>query len=99
MTEKDLMRAHVFISGIVQGVNFRYYTRQQANILGVKGWVQNLIDGRVEAVFEGEESAVQQMVDWCHEGPRSARVNHVETHWEAATNSFTGFDTRMSYGG
>jgi acylphosphatase len=99
MAEGNLKRAHVFISGSVQGVNFRYYTRQQANMLGLKGWVRNLIDGRVEAVFEGEESAVQRIVNWCHEGPRSARVYDVETYWEAPTDSFIGFDIRMSYVG
>jgi acylphosphatase len=79
--EKELKRAHLFISGRVQGVNFRYYTVRQAESLGVTGWVRNLWDGRVEAVFEGDETAVQGMIDWCQNGPRAARVDHVEARW------------------
>jgi acylphosphatase len=76
------VRAHVFVSGMVQGVNFRWYTVERARAAGVGGWVRNLPDGRVEAVFEGNEGAVQRMVDWCREGPRHARVSDVETAWE-----------------
>jgi acylphosphatase len=76
------MRAHVFVSGMVQGVNFRWYTVQHARSADVGGWVRNLPDGRVEAVFEGNEGAVQRMVDWCREGPRHARVADVEVAWE-----------------
>ena len=76
------VRAHVFVSGMVQGVNFRWYTVQQARSSGVGGWVRNLSDGRVEAVFEGNEGAVNRMVDWCREGPRHARVEDVEIAWE-----------------
>ena len=67
---------------MVQGVNFRWYTVQHARSAGVGGWVRNLPDGRVEAVFEGNEGAVQRMVDWCREGPRHARVADVEVAWE-----------------
>ena len=67
-------RAHVFVSGMVQGVFFRQKTKQQAESLGVNGWVRNLPDGRVEAVFEGEEEAVKALVKYCNHGPSSARV-------------------------
>lgn len=86
-----IKRAHVFVSGRVQGVWFRGYTQEQAQELAVTGWVRNLWDGRVEAVFEGEEAAVQQMVDWCHTGPPSARVTKVDVAWEEATGEFKGF--------
>ena len=60
-------RAHVYVSGIVQGVFFRQKTKQQAGNLGVNGWVRNLSDGRVEAAFEGEEQAVKALVEYCHQ--------------------------------
>ncbi|MBM4046774.1 MAG: acylphosphatase [Planctomycetes bacterium] len=84
-------RAHVLISGRVQGVWFRGYTQEQAVELDVNGWVRNLRDGRVEAVFEGDENAVQQMVNWCHVGPPSARVTKVEVTWEAPAGESKGF--------
>ncbi|MCS7261321.1 MAG: acylphosphatase [Anaerolineae bacterium] len=89
-----MLRAHVWISGHVQGVNFRWYTRNKAQSLGVKGWVRNLWDGRVEAVFEGEEAAVRQMIHWCHIGPPSAQVEHVQVEYEAPTGEFSGFHIR-----
>jgi len=75
-------RAHVFVSGRVQGVFFRATTRDQASDRDVDGWVRNLEDGRVEAVFEGPEDAVEAMVEFCHEGSDAARVENVETSWE-----------------
>ena len=76
------VRAHVYVSGLVQGVSFRWYAIQHARERGVGGWVRNLSDGRVEAVFEGAEAAVSAMVDWCREGPPSARVSAVDVAWE-----------------
>jgi acylphosphatase len=73
-----MVRTHVFVSGDVQGVFFRYETRQRARSRGLAGWVRNLHDGRVEAVFEGPEETVEAMVDWCRRGPRGARVTEVE---------------------
>ena len=76
------MRAHVLVSGSVQGVYFRAATRDRARSLGVKGWVRNATDGRVEAVFEGERAPVESMVEWCRHGPAGASVDAVETSWE-----------------
>lgn len=76
------MRAHVFISGRVQGVFFRQQTARQATGSGLAGWVRNLYDGRVEAVFEGERAAVGRLVQWCHRGPSGACVREVEVRWE-----------------
>jgi len=64
----DRSRAHVFVSGTVQGVYYRANTRDTARDEGVDGWVRNREDGRVEAVFEGPEAAVESMIEWCHEG-------------------------------
>lgn len=88
-------RAHVFVSGHVQGVFFRDTTRRQALARGVTGWVRNLYDGRVEAVFEGEAQAVQEMVAWCHQGPPHAYVTDVQVAYEPYTGEFTTF--RVSY--
>ena len=68
----------MFVSGDVQGVFFRYETRERARAYGLDGWVRNLPDGRVEAVFEGPVQAVQAMVGWCRQGPSGARVTEVE---------------------
>jgi acylphosphatase len=76
------VRAHVHISGLVQGVSFRWYAIQHARRAGVGGWVRNVPDGRVEAVFEGPSDAVTALVEWCHEGPSSARVTGVDVVWE-----------------
>ena len=86
-------RAHVFISGRVQGVYYRATTREQAGERGVDGWVRNLDDGRVEAVFEGPEAAVEAMVEWCHEGSSRARVEDVEVEYEDP-EGLEGFEVR-----
>jgi acylphosphatase len=86
-------RAHVFVSGEVQGVNFRGATQSQADQLGLNGWVQNLRDGRVEAVFEGEPDAVRQMVEWCQSGPSSAGVEAVSVENEQP-EGLSGFEVR-----
>ncbi len=76
-TPHKQIRTHVFISGRVQGVGYRYATMLQAKHLGVNGWVRNLLDKRVEAVFEGNTAAVEAMVRWCHSGPLNAVVDNV----------------------
>ena len=75
-------RAHVYVSGTVQGVYFRATTRDEARERDVDGWVQNLDDGRVEAVFEGPEEAVAGMVDFCHEGSSAASVENVAVEYD-----------------
>lgn len=92
--DAPLKRVHVYVTGIVQGVSFRYYTLQEAVRCGVSGWVRNVPDGRVEAVIEGEDAAVDRMLAWCREGPRVARVDHVEVLSEAPTGEFQGFRIR-----
>ena len=76
-------RAHVVVSGRVQGVGFRYATLQRASSRGVAGWVRNNMDGSVEAVFEGESEQVEALVAWCHRGPAGARVDDVRVELEA----------------
>jgi acylphosphatase len=88
------VRAHVFVSGRVQGVLFRHETKRRADNQGVKGWVRNLPDGRVEAVFEGEEEAVKALIEFCRRGPSGAKVTNVDLTWENYTGEFGGFATR-----
>ncbi len=78
----DRIRAHVYVTGTVQGVYFRATTRDEARDRDVDGWVRNLDDGRVEAVFEGPESAVEEMVEFCHEGSEAAVVEDVQVSYE-----------------
>jgi acylphosphatase len=77
-----MKRARVRVNGSVQGVFFRVETRDRARSLGVSGWVRNLQDGAVEAVFEGPEEQVESMVEWCRRGPTGARVKSVDVDWE-----------------
>jgi acylphosphatase len=86
--------AHVFISGRVQGVSFRYYTYHEALKLGLHGWVRNLHDGRVEAVFEGEKPAVEKILEWCKQGPVAARVEEVAVEWGEPAGLSEGFGVR-----
>lgn len=86
-------RAHVFVSGEVQGVNFRGATQSQAEQLGLSGWVRNTQDGQVEAVFEGDPDTVQQMIQWCESGPSSAGVEDVSVENEQS-EGLSGFEVR-----
>jgi acylphosphatase len=85
-------RAHVFVSGRVQGVFFRQNIKRQAQNHGVVGWARNLEDGRVEAVFEGEEAAVKALVDYCRKGPSGASVTEVAVDWEPFSGEFNKFN-------
>lgn len=85
-------RAHVIVSGYVQGVFFRETTKRWADNHNVKGWVGNRDDGKVEAVFEGEEAAVKALVDYCHRGPSLARVDSVDVTWEEFVGEFSDFE-------
>lgn len=86
-----LVRATVRIVGQVQGVSFRYFTRRKAQEHQVTGWVRNLPNGDVEAVFEGSETNVRKVLDWCSEGPVAARVEEVLIDWEDYLGEFEDF--------
>ena len=83
----------VTVSGRVQGVAFRYYAQTAARRLGVAGWIRNEPDGSVAAHLEGEASAVDAMVGWCHQGPAHARVARVDVRPSTPTGAH-GFDIR-----
>jgi len=88
------VRLHAIVSGIVQGVNFRYYTVRQAESLGLTGWVANRWDGTVEVVAEGLRPDLQALLDWLGHGPPAATVTGVQADWEEATGEFTTFRVR-----
>mgnify|MGYP002784365579 CR=1 FL=1 len=91
----ERIRAHVLISGRVQQVGFRFSTQDMAMVYGLAGWVRNLPDGRVEAVFEGDRATIEKMLEWCHKGPPSAVVKDVMVMYEAL-EGLNGFEIRRS---
>lgn len=91
----DHKRVHLLISGQVQGVGFRAATEQMAHNAGVRGWVRNRTDGRVEAVFEGTAPVVESMVRWCHQGPPTAQVEKVE-RWEEPVDGVRSFQVKST---
>ena len=86
-----ITQVHVIISGRVQGVWYRAGTKQKAQELGLTGWVKNTVDGNVEAVFEGDESMVDEMVAWCRVGPPLAQVTNVKIIRNRVGSKCTGF--------
>lgn len=86
------VRTHVIISGHVQGVFYRAHTRDFARKFRLRGWVKNRTDGRVEAVFEGDEEDVTSLIDWCKDGPPGASVSGVDVKWEEYKAEFKGFE-------
>ncbi len=89
--QKERVRAHILISGRVQGVFFRGATEEEANNRNLTGWVRNLPSGKVEAVFEGDKKAIEEVIQWCHQGPPTAHVTSVEVQWEPYHGDFADF--------
>ena len=88
-----MKRAKVIVRGSVQGVFFRAEARDRARSLGLAGWVRNVPDGTVEAVFEGEAERVESLVEWCSRGPAGARVEQVDVDWSEPEGD-QGFSVR-----
>jgi acylphosphatase len=89
------VRAHLLVSGLVQGVFYRQSTADEARRLGLSGWVRNLPDGRVEVEAQGERAAVEALVAFCRRGPPSAAVDEVEVAWATpAEGAGEGFSVR-----
>ncbi|OQY47029.1 MAG: hypothetical protein B6242_05960 [Anaerolineaceae bacterium 4572_78] len=93
MSEKQCVRA--LISGRVQGVSMRYYTQLKANELGISGFVRNLRDKRVEAVFEGTPTDIKTMLKWCETGAPHARIDNVQIDYDVHSKGFHGFNIRF----
>ncbi len=87
-------KAHLYISGKVQGVYYRAFTQEIADSLGLKGWVKNLPDRRVEAVFEGERELIEQAISKCKQGPPTSRVTDIDVSWENHLEGFSDFRIR-----
>ena len=87
----SLKRLHLMVSGMVQGVFYRANVQAKAVSLGLKGWVRNIPDGRVEAVAEGEEDKLMELYDYCKDNPGYARVDDVVAEWEKPTGEFKDF--------
>jgi acylphosphatase len=87
-------RVHIKIHGRVQGVYYRASTLQEAQKLGLTGWVMNCPDGAVKAVAEGAKHKLEELIAWCRQGPDGARVTQVDVRWETAQNNFHGFSIK-----
>ncbi len=85
-------RVHMIIKGRVQCVFFRYSTMEQANALGVFGWVRNLRSGDVECEAEGDKEPLEKLVEWCRRGPAHARVDEINVTWSEFKGEFTKFE-------
>jgi acylphosphatase len=89
-----MQRAHIFVSGRVQGVFYRAFVEQEACELGLSGFVRNLPDGRVELVVEGKREQIEKLISRLHVGPPAARVEDVEVSWRPAKGEFDSFERR-----
>ncbi|MDF9408065.1 acylphosphatase [Pelotomaculum isophthalicicum JI] len=87
----SIVCAHVIVSGKVQGVYYRAKAREMAVALELAGWVKNMLDGRVEGIFEGERENVDKMIDWCRQGPSRADVTGLEIEWKEPQGDLSGF--------
>ena len=89
-----MVRARLLISGIVQGVGYRWSCNREARSLGLTGWVRNLPDGRVEAVAQGTREQVERLIKWCYRGPSEAQVSDIAVTYEDALEDFKDFGIR-----
>jgi acylphosphatase len=95
MSQPPIIRAHIFVSGKVQGVGYRATTWDMAALLHLNGWVRNLRDGRVEAVFEGAAESVEEMLRWCHQGSPMAQVHQVAVEY-GTPEEMQGFEVKRT---
>lgn len=95
MPDSSMHRLHGIVTGVVQGVNFRWFTQRRATELGLVGWVRNRGDGSVEFVAEGARADLERLLDLVRTGPSAAVVENVATQWSAATGEFHRFEIRF----
>ena len=91
MVETKNVRVRLFVDGIVQGVGFRHATKTRAERFGIRGFIKNLSEGGVEVLFEGEQGAVDRMIEFCKIGPFGSKVTKVEIRWEEYVDEFKDF--------
>ena len=87
-------KINILVSGRVQGVYFRMFTQNKAKQFGIKGYARNLPDGRVEIIAEADNNSIEKLIQWCHKGPVTARVDHVEMTELESDEVFTSFEIR-----
>ena len=97
MSQETSQRLHAFVDGTVQGVGFRAYVLEQAQALGLTGWVRNTFRGEVEVLAEGPRVTLDQLLDKLRLGPRMAFVSEVRKTWEPASGEFSSFTVRRSF--
>jgi acylphosphatase len=85
-------QAHIIVSGLVQGVGYRFFTQRQARYLNLKGWVKNLYTGEVEILAEGERSRIELLIKALRTGNQYANVRNIQLNWQPFTGKYTGFD-------
>ena len=90
----DAKRVNILVSGIVQGVCFRYFAQQQAKHLGLTGWVRNLYNGKVEILAEGDDVNILELIKWSKHGPPHASVKNIEILWKSYQNEFSNFNIK-----
>jgi acylphosphatase len=97
LSESNIVRAHIWVKGRVQGVGFRAHVEYHARqIGGLTGWVRNVGDGTVEAIAEGERASVERLIQVIKDGPRASRVDESKVEWEEPTGEFDRFGMRRS---
>ena len=89
-----MVTKRIFVEGMVQGVGFRFHTQKQALAMGVRGWVRNLDDGRVEVLAQGPSAAVKPLMEWLRRGPQRARVDKLTESDEDYSENFDSFEVR-----
>ena len=89
-----MKQVHLLISGFVQGIGYRSWVRSRARSLGLTGWINNLENGSVETVFQGEEEKIKEMIKLCKEGPPMAEVENIEIQWDQINGEFKDFQVR-----
>ena len=94
---EEKIRAHIFASGKVQGVWYRESARKKTEKMSITGWIKNLSDGRVEAIFEGSKGNVEKMVNWARKGPIWAKIEALDVVWEDCLGEFEGFEIRYDF--
>jgi acylphosphatase len=85
-------QAHIIVSGLVQGVGYRFFAQRQARHLNLKGWVKNLYTGEVEILAEGERSRIELLIKALRTGNPYANVRNIQLNWQPFTGKYTGFD-------
>jgi len=90
----EKVRVHIIVSGRVQGVGYRNNTFKQAKKIGVNGWVRNLGDGKVEAVFEGGKQEVEKIINWAKKGPLFANISDFKIEWQEPKEEFKNFEIK-----